>query len=94
MQSDRTPFYYFLTLTCWPLETLSDIWLQALSACSVFCQTIKVDTSWRRLTFIIGACAEAGAMLLAAVLYFRTRTLYSRKQVGSDLPNEECEEQA
>lgn len=33
-----------------------------------------------RLTFIIGACAEALAMLLAVVLYFRTRNIYGRKQ--------------
>ena len=33
-----------------------------------------------RLTFIVGACTEALAMLLAVVLYFRTRLLYGKNQ--------------
>lgn len=33
-----------------------------------------------RLTFIVGACTEALAMLLAVVLYYRTRVLYGKNQ--------------
>ena len=33
-----------------------------------------------RLTYIVGACTEALAMLLAVVLYYRTRVLYRKNQ--------------
>ncbi|CAL5224648.1 g7366 [Coccomyxa viridis] len=47
-----------------------------------------------RSTFIVGACAEGAAMLLAIALYLRTRNLYARKQEVRRLPeNEDAEHQ-
>ncbi|CAK0787583.1 hypothetical protein CVIRNUC_010805 [Coccomyxa viridis] len=39
-----------------------------------------VGSDCYRLTFIVGACTEALAMLLAVVLYYRTRVLYGKNQ--------------
>ena len=43
------------------------------------CQSMKLLYCCR-LTFIVGACTEALAMLLAVVLYYRTRVLYRKNQ--------------
>ena len=63
-----------------------------MCACTCLCSVLRHDMLLScRLTFIIGACAEAGAMLLATVLYFRTRSLYGRKQQEAMISSDQTE---
>ena len=59
-----------------PMQFVCSLWKLTLS------YLYLTDPALHRSTFIIGACAEGAAMLLAAVLHLRTRNLYGGSKEG------------